>query len=369
MHNAAFSSQQLPAQETTQVHCPLFLLADDLTGACDASAPFLHAGLQARVWLGTAPEFPATEAVQAFNTATRDLDPANAADLLARTAATLHAAPRRRIFKKVDSALRGPIAAEVLAVHRALGTRAILFAPAFPTTGRTVRAGVLHLTDAAGTRLQQSLLQLFPPSLHAQAALIATPDQFAPALAAGKSLLLCDAETDQDLAAMAKAAEALPGLLYAGSAGLAAAVASLSRPQIPYPAFPSPQRALIVCGTAHPVTALQLARLDASLQAQSSPAVRVLRIPCKPGDEAPIRETLASFDPNAILLTGGETALFVARTLGAHSILLRGEVAPGIPWGIAQGGGLQGRIVITKSGGFGAPDLFQQIFAAPTGCA
>ena len=369
MHNAAVSSQQLPAQETARANCPLFLLADDLTGACDAAAPFLHAGHVVRVWLGAAPEFPAAETVQAFNTDSRDLGSEEAASLLLRTVSALPAAPRRRIFKKVDSALRGPIAAEVLAVHRALGTRAILFAPAFPATGRTVRAGILHLADAAGIHEQQPLLQLFPPSLHAQASLIATPDQLASALAAGKSLLLCDAESDQDLSALAKAAEALPGLLYAGSAGLAAAVASLSGPQIPYAAFPNPQRVLIVCGTAHPVTALQLQRLATSLHTPTSASVRVLRIPCEPGDEAPIRDTLTSFDPDAILLTGGETALFVARTLGAHSILLRGEVAPGIPWGIAQGGGLQGRIVITKSGGFGAPDLLQQLFAAPTGCA
>ena len=368
MHNTAVSSQQLPAQETAQANCPVFLLADDLTGACDAAAPFLHAGLQARVWLGAAPAFPATEAVQAFNTASRALGPEQAAEVLIRAVAALPAAPRR-IFKKVDSALRGPIASEVLAVHRALGTQAILFAPAFPATGRTVRAGVLHLADAAGRHEQHPLLQLFPPSLHAQAALIATPEQLAPALAAGKSLLLCDAETDQDLSALAKAAEALPGLLYAGSAGLAAAVASLSGRQIPYAPFPSVQRALVIAGTTHPVTALQLERLSLAQPAPTNPAVRVLRIPCEPGDEAPIRDTLASFDPQAILLTGGETALFVARTLGAHSILLRGEVAPGIPWGIAQGGSLQGRIVITKSGGFGAPDLLQQLFAAPTGPA
>lgn len=368
MHNAAVSSQLLPAQETAHANCPLFLLADDLTGACDAAAPFLHAGLQARVWLGAAPEFPATEAVQAFNTASRALGPEQAAEILLRAIAALPTAPRR-VFKKVDSALRGPIAAEVLAAHRALGTRAILFAPAFPATGRTVRAGILHLADAAGRHEQESLLQLFPPSLHAEAARITNPDQLASALAAGKSLLLCDAETDQDLSALAKAAEALPGLLYAGSAGLAAAIASLSSQQTAYAPFPSVQRALVIAGTTHPVTALQLERLENSLHTQSSPAVHVLRIPCEPGDEAPIRDTLASFDPQTLLLTGGETALFVARALGAHSILLRGEVAPGIPWGIAQGGGLQGRIVITKSGGFGAPDLLQQLFAAPTGSA
>lgn len=369
MPSSAVTSNQLPATETAHPACPLFLLADDLTGACDAAAPFLHAGHAVRVWVGASAAFPAAEPVQAFNTASRELGPPEAADLLLRTVAALPTMSGRRIFKKIDSALRGPIAAEVLAVHRALGTQAILFTPAFPAAGRTVRAGVLEIRDSTGEPARLVLRDLFPAELQPQIAIVSTAGHLASALTAGKSLLLCDASTQDDLDALAHAAQSLTGLLYAGSAGLAAAMASLATQQIPYAPFPTVQRALIIAGTTHPVTALQLERLSIAQPAPTSPAVRVLRIPCDPADAALIRDTLASFDPQALLLTGGETALFVARTLGAHSILLRGEVAPGIPWGIAQGGSLQDRIVITKSGGFGAPDLLQQLFAAPTGCA
>jgi uncharacterized protein YgbK (DUF1537 family) len=56
-----------------------------------------------------------------------------------------------------------------------------------------------------------------------------------------------------------------------------------------------------------------------------------------------------------LVLTGGETALHVARGLGARSIEVTGEVAPGVPLGVLR---LPGRDVpvATKSGGFGGPD-------------
>jgi len=55
----------------------------------------------------------------------------------------------------------------------------------------------------------------------------------------------------------------------------------------------------------------------------------------------------------ALVLTGGDTAAFVLRALGASSIALGGEVSPGLPWGIIEGGTADGCMVVTKSGGFG----------------
>ena len=50
-----------------------YIVADDLTGACDSAAAFLRAGLAVRVWLGDKALFPASEPVQAFNTDSRAL--------------------------------------------------------------------------------------------------------------------------------------------------------------------------------------------------------------------------------------------------------------------------------------------------------
>jgi len=38
-----------------------------------------------------------------------------------------------------------------------------------------------------------------------------------------------------------------------------------------------------------------------------------------------------------------------------------GEVLPGIPWGMLRGGRFDGVLVVTKSGGFGAPDALIRI--------
>src|SRR5208283_5695331 len=132
LHSAACATS-LPQQ--------IFLLADDLTGACDSAAAFLPTGRAVRVWLGAAATFPATEPVQAFCTDSRYLSPAKASRLVsrivARTAAELASNPHALLFKKIDSAARGPFAAEILAAHRAFGSRAVLLAPAFPAAGRT----------------------------------------------------------------------------------------------------------------------------------------------------------------------------------------------------------------------------------------
>ena len=61
-----------------------------------------------------------------------------------------------------------------------------------------------------------------------------------------------------------------------------------------------------------------------------------------------------------MVLTGGDTAAFVLARLNASAIRLSGEIAPGIPWGYIEGGDADGRIVITKSGGFGQQDTLMQ---------
>jgi uncharacterized protein YgbK (DUF1537 family) len=57
----------------------------------------------------------------------------------------------------------------------------------------------------------------------------------------------------------------------------------------------------------------------------------------------------------ALVLTGGETAAFVLRALGATALRLCGEVERGIPWSRVEGGLAAGTLLITKSGGFGTP--------------
>jgi uncharacterized protein YgbK (DUF1537 family) len=82
-----------------------------------------------------------------------------------------------------------------------------------------------------------------------------------------------------------------------------------------------------------------------------------------------IRSAFRKASPRALILTGGETALLAVHALEAHSFILQGEISPGIPWGLIQGGLAHGCVVVTKSGGFGSPDAFNEILTALQGQA
>ncbi len=341
----------------------IVLLADDLTGACDAAAAFLRSGRSVRIWFGTSVEFSTPESVQAFNTDSRALSARRAARAVALACAALAGDPNSLFFKKVDSAARGPLAAEVLAAHRTLGTRAVLFAPAFPAAGRTVRDGILEIEDAAGHQSQIRLDRLFPLTVRGRIFKVSHAREVAPAVDAGKTLLICDSTNQGDLDSLARAAKDVPGLLYAGSAGLAQALAGLV-PAHPLAALvPPAARTLLLAGTSHPVTKLQLDELDST----DRDRVRVLRLRFYFSATARIRSVFRSYAPQALILTGGETAQLAVRALDAHSFILQGELSPGIPWGIVQGGDAHGCTVVTKSGGFGSPEAFNQIVAALRG--
>ncbi len=126
----------------------------------------------------------------------------------------------------------------------------------------------------------------------------------------------------------------MPGLLYAGSAGLAQALAALNSNQVPAALLPSAERTLLIAGSQHPVTKLQLETLACA----QFDGVRVLRLRLSFGAAARIRSACRSFAPQALVLTGGDTAVLAVRALDAHSFILQGELAPGIPWGMVQGG-------------------------------
>ena len=59
---------------------------------------------------------------------------------------------------------------------------------------------------------------------------------------------------------------------------------------------------------------------------------------------------------SGLILTGGDIAQAMLDHLGARGINLISEVSPGIPAGTLSGPGIEGIKVVTKAGGFGAPD-------------
>ncbi len=362
------SPHPAPPRRRPQLKTPqILVLADDLTGACDSASGFLRSGHSARVWLTEDADPEAQETVWVRHTASRDMSPSEATQAVASAARNLPAAPHTLLFKKVDSAGRGNIAAELLAARDAYAAELILLAPSFPATGRVVRDGILQITDIAGQNTSISLAELFPEEEHHRIGHAATPADLA-AFSGHKDIIICDAETDTDLRAIAQTASALRArTLWAGSAGLANALAASNpaqHPVQPQPYQPRTGSIFVSVGTSHNVTQLQLAHLlNTPGAALLSPnhtrlddnSIGVLQLTCRDSDAADIHRIWQHLSPrpHALVLTGGDTAAFILSVLAAKAIVLKGDIAAGIPWGIIEGGLADQCTVVTKSGGFG----------------
>ena len=351
----------------------VLIVADDLTGACDSAAAFAASGGTVRVLLdGASADALADDKadVVVVTTDSRDLAADQAA---ARVSMAIEGLQRSDtsglLFKKVDSAARGPFAAEIEAALSASGAELALVTPAFPATGRTVANGVLSVCDWSGQNTEIVLRELFATSSVSSPGALpilteaALHDAIAQAIENGVRILLCDAVEQADLDRLAAAAlRTEQPILWAGSAGLARALAGQlcaehsASPQVSARIVRSIGRAVLFTGSPHPVTALQVAQMPGSIERA------IHRVP----ESGALRESIVSAftaaSPAALILTGGDTAAFVLRALGTQAIRLAGEVAPGIPWGVVEGGLAEGCTVVTKSGGFGERDALVRAF-------
>src|SRR5579884_4019048 len=143
----------------------LAIIADDLTGAADAAAPFASAGRATYVAVDH-DDLPDCD-VLSLSTASRHFSAEQAYD--AAYAATVRVAQSRWLFKKIDSTLRGQLSAELSAVMAASRRARALIAPAFPAQSRTtvggrqfVRGQALEETPFAHDVLSSDLLEIWP---------------------------------------------------------------------------------------------------------------------------------------------------------------------------------------------------------------
>src|ERR1035441_306320 len=98
------------APPTTNLEC--LLIADDLTGACDAAVYFARRGYLTAVRLESHGEAPEA-GVLAISTESRDLSAAELPRVMDDLAQRLPVSRARILFKKIDSTLRGNVGAEI----------------------------------------------------------------------------------------------------------------------------------------------------------------------------------------------------------------------------------------------------------------
>lgn len=332
------------------------IIADDLTGALDAAAPFagIAGGVVAATSSAALPRALARGAgVLAVSTRSREIGGAAARDEVARVLSEL---PQDlQVVKKVDSRLKGNIASELAA----FGDRRFLVLPAIPDFGRIVLDGALQ---GFGVQTPVSVRD----TLGHIAAAATVPDT----------------RTQDDM--LAAIAEAPGDVVLVGARGLAQALAGhlgLGAPR-PDPVLPRP--ICFAVGSTDPITAAQVACLRSSGAAVryiacpsgqpggadpcAQPAELTLLQATEDGQVPPTRvardfaDTLAPHlaHARAMLLTGGATAEAALDALGIDILDVRGEALPGLPLCCAGG-----QAIITKSGGFGPPDTFLKLAGLP----
>jgi len=385
------------------------IVADDLTGSGDTAVQFVRAGWVTHLSIGGARDAldAAGESdveVLAVTTHSRPMPGDEAAAVVANEIAVLRRAGVRRLYKKVDSTLRGAFRAEIEATQQAWGEDAIVVVcPAFPATGRTVRDGTVFVDDLPVTQTSAATDPVTPvteghiPTLlqcaHVAQVASESADDLGRRIAAAGSIVVVDAQTSEDIDKLARAIVSLGDrAVPVGAGGLAIPLARLwaseqSRGPVvvvvtsQHSASREQARAL-TAGGAHTWSPTLQALADdqlwkdwsaqvvagvGALNMTTAPTVLLLapegradgldseKVATRLGELA--GELVRQFEVAGIVATGGDGASHTLQALSANGIALVDEVTGGVPLGRLTGGEAAGLPVVTKAGGFGAENV------------
>jgi uncharacterized protein YgbK (DUF1537 family) len=347
----------------------LLCVADDLTGALEVGAKFAAFGFAAEVctgWSGSAE-------VCVLDTETRHL----AGDAALARLRQIYSAARARgdslIYTKTDSTLRGNLVESVEAVRRVYPESPLMYAPAYPKMGRTVRQGVLYVNGvpvsktAFGRDALNPVRESHIPTLlgrHCETVEAGqTPQDPKPAL------YLWDGETDEHVRAAAAFLGSLPlPHLAVGPAAFAEQIAACRGQPRPL-RLPRVGSALLVNGSLHERSARQVEQAKSSGWADESWQILPALDRQRGCEEAvarwhgeQVRQALERREFGALIVFGGDTAFGILTALGQPALRPLGEVAPGTPVSLLRVPALDREIVfVTKAGGFGDDDILERI--------
>ena len=388
------------------------IVADDFTGANDTGVQLKRRGVPTSVVFSS--DFIASEGSFVLDTESRALGPEEAAAAVRAGLKGVDLTSFGRVMKKVDSTLRGSVAAEIKAVDQLYGSELVVFAPALPDLGRTT-VGRGHLlkgipitrtelakdpktpvTEDNITKLLQAVYD--EPVTHISEDKVSAGEiDFS-----GGRVFTCDSATNADLRSVIRAAVATgKRTLWVGTAAMAdhllgvevdvppalavvASVSAVSREQvnfaagegIPLVSVPIPE---LLTGEqkletyVEQTVALLKEGKDAILASSASCNRAELDRSVAVGEKLNLnREQVSGYTQmvmggmtrlileqtpvSGLFLTGGDTALgffMEARSLGSSIVT---EIAVGIPMMRLSGGPFAGLKVVTKAGAFGKED-------------
>lgn len=346
--------------------CPIVaIIADDLTGALDSSAPFAQKGHSVAVAIRPDHIDAAINSgasVISVNTVSRDLPPAEAAEIVESCAAKLLAAKPSIAFKKIDSRLYGNVREEIDAALRGFNLNHTVVAPAIPQLGRTVVDG--HVVGSGVT--QRISVNETLAGLRGRYEL---PDTV-------------DAKT---LDRVAKRIVDETGILATGALGLATAISNIlpngsmpaaklkvnkpilfaigSRDQATYDSlgvlleeFPETEVSSAPNGLLQPLS--RSADIGVLLITQSRATESKLTVSNR--FAVGVRDQIMNSNPKTLFLAGGDTALSVLQAMGTEVVYPCGVVSA-MPWFRVSGTFGQEITIFTKSGGLGYPGTLASI--------
>ncbi len=407
------------------------VIADDLTGASDAGLQFAKRGLRTTVWLDRQPTLRAIDAdVVVVDTDARAATPDDAFWRLKTLLGRVRPLTPSHVFKKIDSTLRGHIGAELRALFDAMPDALAIVCPSFPKQGRTCRDGMVFVH---GVRVDETSVARDPLSPVSDAHVSAHLDAPAASLtlaqlragaesvydaveyvrAHGIRIIVADAETDDDLRALAALQHARDDVLWVGSSGLMEYLADdVAGCVTVVPSSTGP--VVFIVGSAGDMTQRQIevfaaepgfetqlvdavALLDGNFEvarkARSAAAALIggfdTLIAVDHRDDGIaralaegkarhwdalqttrcIRNGLVAMGDIAVdsdgggtvVLSGGDVARAFCERRGIQGLDVIAEVAPGIPISRAIGANLY---LVTKAGGFGDANTYLDIAAA-----
>ncbi|MBR1759355.1 MAG: 4-hydroxythreonine-4-phosphate dehydrogenase PdxA [Lachnospiraceae bacterium] len=375
--------------------CMVF--ADDFTGALDTGVTFASRGILTVVKTERNLEGAEETEVLVIDTESRHLPPKVAYErlyLLGREAANVSAA---YVLKKTDSAMRGNAGTEFAGLMAGIHANKLAFLPAYPETRRFVQDGVL-LID--GVPVSQTGFGVDPlnPVVHDLMKEILAEQTELPILSGkdyeaegSEGIFVFEEKTREEMDAATEklCRQGEKPVLLGGCAGVGISLAKVladadASMELTMPKAP----ALIISGSVHPVSREQIQRVEESgvrcFHLKEDPVTEA----GKAEEERVYSETLEAFargetvlhdwagvfhddlfykvfleiKPQSLMVIGGDTLTRCMYRLGVDALAPEGEYETGVVSAHYKYQGEE-KHIITKSGGFGKPDVLERLFA------
>lgn len=197
---------------SASTYLSMIVIADDITGAAEIAGIAFERGLRVRLVCGATeiPDVPKNDNFSIVNgtlviaTDTRSMSEQEAVAETKRLAAALNERVSLSpstfqkdtfIFKKVDSALRGHVVAELQTLMEATGMKRAVYLPANPSKGRIIKDGIYYIKEKGKEVPIAETAFSFDPEFPANTSMLCErfPD------AREKGIIMPDAENEGDL--------------------------------------------------------------------------------------------------------------------------------------------------------------------------